>query len=247
MSWNLSTGAKNALLAEAAKAQLAVTSQTIAFEDATGLGSTDRVVDAVVDLSGFDDYAYHILSILGSTSNDGDYVIQRAAAGYIELPAGSLTTEALGDQVILVVSKGGCFAEVFKNAVLDLYSGSRPASADLIETGTKLVRITKGGGTFVAGSPDNGINFGESASLGVINLATDPDTGADQILSGTGLVSGTALFGRLRANTAVEGASTTEIRMDGRVATSGVEINMSAGTGITVSVDADVTSVSISL
>ncbi len=245
--WNLSTGAKNALLAQAATAQLAVTSQTIAFEDGTGTGSTDRIVDAVTDLSSFDDYAYYVLSVIGSTSNDGDYVIQRAAAGYIEVPAGSLTTEALGDQVILVVSKGGCFAEVFKNAVLDLYSGSRPSSADLIETGTKLARITNGGGAFVAGSPDNGINFGESATAGAINLATDPDTGSDQALKGIGLVTGTAQFGRLRANTAVEGASTTEIRMDGRVSTSGAEINMSAGTGIVLDVYADVTLTNLTL
>jgi hypothetical protein len=75
----------------------------------------------------------------------------------------------------------------------------------------------------------------------------DPATGADQILQGVGLATGSALFGRLYANTVVTGASTSAVRMDGRVATSGVEINMSSGTTITLGVDADVNSVEMSI
>jgi len=246
MAWNLSTGAKKALLGADAEVLVAMTADTISFGDGTGTGGRDQILDSGNGLAVFDDYPYYMMTVSGSTSNDGAYLIKTVAPGAIEIPAGSLTTEIAGNQVILTVQKGGSFCDVFRNCVLDIYSGSRPTTADAIETGTKLCRITLGGGAFVSGSPDNGINF-EVDDDGNIVLMEDPATGADQILQGVGLVTGSALFGRLYANTVVTGASTSAVRMDGRVATSGVEINMSSGTTITLGVDADVNSVEMSI
>lgn len=246
MAWNLSTGAKKALLGADAEVLVAMTADTISFGDGTGTGGLDQILDSGDGLAVFDDYPYYLMTVSGSTSNDGSYLIKTVAAGAIEIPAGSLTTEIAGAQVILTVQKGGSFCDVFRNCTLHLYSGSRPANADAVENGTKLVELTLNGDAFVSGSPDNGINFEINAS-GNIVLMVDPATGIRQKLRGKGLVTGGALFGRIYANTVVTGASTEAVRMDGRVATSGQEINMSAGTTITEDVDADVDYLSMTI
>lgn len=240
--WNLSTGAKLAILGLGSILKLSKTATTLAFEDGTGTGGRDRITDSGNGLAGFADYVHDYVGIEGSTSNDGCFKILAAAAGYIEIPAGSLSTEVAGDQVILSVHRGGSFQEVFRNAVLHLFAVSRPADADTTEGASPLVIISKNGGAFVSGSPTNGINFTVDAT-GNIVITTDPATDADMVLKGLGLVAGDALFGRLYANTVVTGNSTSAVRADGRVGLSGVEINMSAGVGITVGVYATVTDV----
>jgi len=240
--WNLSTGAKLALLGLESVKKLQKTAITLAFEDGTGTGGRDRIVDSGSGLAGFADYVHDYVGIGGSTSNNVCVKILAAAAGYIEVPAGSFSTEAAGDQVILSVHRGGSFQEVFRNSVLHLFAVSRPADADTTEGASPLVIISKNGGAFVSGSPTNGINFTVDAD-GNIVITTDPATDADMVLKGIGLVAGNALFGRLYANTVVTGNSTSAVRADGRVGLSGVEINMSAGVGITVGVYATVTDV----
>jgi hypothetical protein len=247
--WNFSTGCKNALLgASGAVCPLALTAATLSFQEGTGAGGRDRIADSGNGLIGFAAYDYYWLTVSGSTSNDGTYLIHSAAAGYIEVAVGSFSTEAAGDQVILSVVKGGSMSDVFRNCYIDLYSGSRPANADLIAAGTKLCRITLNGADFVVGSPGNGINLGQ-VSGGTISSMIDQVTGATQALKGIGLVTGAAQFARVYANNAgaTNIASASEIRMDGRVSTSGVEVNMSAGTTVTKDVYATVTSVSMSL
>jgi len=243
--WNLSTGAKKALLAVESVKKLSLTALTLAFQDGTGTGGRDRIYSSVSGLADFADYVHDYVGIEGSTSNDGCFKILAVAAGYIEVPAGSLTTEAEGDQVILSVHRGGSFQEVFRNSVLHLFAVSRPADADTTEGASPLCIITKNGGAFVSGSPTNGINFTLSGST--LTVAVDPATDAAMILKGAGLIAGAALFGRLYANDVVTGNTVTGVRMDGRVGVSGVEINMSAGTDIVVDVDSTVTSVSLSL
>ena len=49
------------------------------------------------------------------------------------------------------LQEDGCLKEIFYDGIIDIYSGSQPASADDAVTGTHLARITLAGGAFTAG------------------------------------------------------------------------------------------------
>jgi hypothetical protein len=51
------------------------------------------------------------------------------------------------------LQENGCLKEALHDGVLEVYSGSQPASADAAPTGTLLIRITKESGAFTAGTP----------------------------------------------------------------------------------------------
>lgn len=125
------------------------------------------------------------------------------------------------------------FSEIFSAGVIAVYSGAQPASADNAPTGTLLGYITKDGGAFVPGSPTNGLNWGAAAG-GVIGKNTDN-------WRLTGAAAGTAGWFRLMGNATDNGlASTTLPRIDGAVATSGGEINLtslSIGIGSVTTID----------
>lgn len=112
------------------------------------------------------------------------------------------------------------FQVTMQDGIIDGYSGSQPSDADQIETGTKLVRITLASGAFTSGVATNGLEFDDSVA-GVISKA------AAETWSGVGLAIGSIGWFRFYANTVVTGASTTAIRFDGSVATSGAQINLS--------------------
>ncbi len=113
------------------------------------------------------------------------------------------------------------FTEVFANAVIAVYSGAQPATADDAPTGTLLGYITKDGGTFTPGSATNGLNWATPAS-GAITKNTD-----NWRLSGS--ANGTAGWFRLMGNAADSGASSTTLpRIDGAIATSGGDMNFSS-------------------
>lgn len=80
----------------------------------------------------------------------------------------------------------------YTNSVLEIY----PSPAADIETAdpgvSPLLVITEDGGTFVAGQPDNGINFASSSSA---EMVLD---GAEY--KGDGVLNGTAVWGRLLNN-----------------------------------------------
>lgn len=234
MAFRLSTGLRNALLDQKAAANNLLTRIDFSFEDGTGTDARDRIISATGGLDVF--VKRSKITISGSTSNDGTYEVLASADGYIEIAAGSLSTEAAGDQVIVAGAYGGSFSDLFQNGVIDVYSGSQPTNADTTETGygTKLVTITLSSGAFSAGSPTNGINFGEVSS-GV--LAKE----AAEVWSGVGLANGTAGWFRFYDNSKTTGASTSAIRFDGAVATSGSQFNMTntnVTTGATTTVDA---------
>ena len=128
---------------------------------------------------------------------------------------------------------GQSFQDVFANGVIDIYSGSQPTSGDDAESSTKLLEITVGSGEFTPGATTNGLTFDEAES-GQMSKS------ASQVWSGVGVAAGTASWFRLRANDATTGASTTAVRLDGSVATSGAQINMSSTTivvGSTTTID----------
>ena len=237
MALRLSTGLRNALLDKKATANNLMVGTTISFEEGTGTDSRDRIVDSGDGLASF--VRRGKVTVSGSTSNDGAYEILAVAAGYIEIAAGSLTTEVAGDTVILAGATGGSFSDLFQNSVLEIYSGSQPANADSDDTGTKLAVITLSSGAFSSGSPTNGINFGEVSS-GV--LAKE----AGEVWSGVGLAAGTAGWFRLYDNSYTTGASISAVRLDGSVATSGGQLNMT-NTSITIGGTTTVDSVALTM
>ena len=113
------------------------------------------------------------------------------------------------------------FKGLLTDCVIEIYSGSQPASADAAETGTKLCRITVGSGAFTGGQATNGLEFG-TPSAGVINKASA------ETWSGVGLADGTAGWFRCYANAYTTGASTSAVRFDGTVGTSGQQLNLSS-------------------
>ena len=113
------------------------------------------------------------------------------------------------------------FSEIFSAGVIAVYSGAQPATADDAPTGTLLGYITKDGATFAPGSPTNGLTWGAPAG-GVIGKSNDN-------WRLTGLAAGTAGWFRLLGNATDAGAvSTTLPRIDGSIATSGGELNLSS-------------------
>lgn len=231
MTLRLSTGLRNAMLDEKAVAANLMTGTTFSFEDGTGTDSRDRIADSgngMVDFIPGDN-----IVVVGSTSNNVTAEILAVAAGYVEVAAGVLSTEAAGDQVVLAGASGGSLVDLFRNCVIDIYSGSQPSDADSVETGTKLVTITLSSGAFTGGVAANGINFG-NVSSGVLAKETG------EVWSGEASATGTAGWFRIYDNAKTTGASTSEIRMDGAVATSGSQLNLSSTaitSGGTITVD----------
>jgi len=118
-------------------------------------------------------------------------------------------------------ASGSSYADALANGIIYLYSGSQPTDADTAESGTLLCKITKASGAFVSGVATNGINL-DVAANGIVAKAVA------ETWSGVNLATGFVGWGRFYANTVVQGASTTAIRMDFAVAQSGAEL--SAGT-----------------
>lgn len=239
MALRLSTGLRNALLSTKATATDLITGITISFGDGTGTSSRDQILDSGDGLSGFEKRKYITVSGSGGGTNDGTFEILSVAAGAIEVPAGSFTTEAASAQIILASANGGSISDLFRNCVIDIYSGSQPATADAAETGTKLVSITLDSGTFVADAAANGLNFDVAAS-GVLSKDTD------ETWSGLGLAAGTGGWFRMYDNGYTTGASTEEIRLDGSVATSGSQLTLS-NTAITVGGTTSVTAAELTM
>ncbi len=106
-----------------------------------------------------------------------------------------------------------------------IYSGVAPATADAAE-GTLLVSIG-------SDNADTHCHFLAAAVAGVLSKNAD-------VWSGVASADGTANYFRLVVNTDTGVLSTTEIRMQGTVGTSGADINMSSVTivsGATQTID----------
>ncbi len=236
MTMRLSTGLRNSMLTKNSYPMKLITGTTFSFEDGTGTGGTDRIVDSG---SGFVTAGYEVgdyITVAGSTSNNVQGVkVSAVAAGYLEIPAASLTTEAAGDQVVIAVGhNGGSLDEILRDGVIEVYTGTQPATADLAETGTKLLRITVSSGAFTPGSPTNGLNLATAASG-----STSKESG--ETWSGVGLADGTAGWFRYYSNAYVTGASSTSERFDGVCGVGSGELRMSSlsiTTGATTTVDA---------
>jgi hypothetical protein len=124
------------------------------------------------------------------------------------------------------------FAATFANGVIDIYSGTQPATADSAATGTLLGTVTLNSGAFVPGVSTNGLTFA-AASSGSVSKSG--------VWSFNGIAEGTAGWFRLRGNAADAGAISTVLpRLDGSVAVSGADLNLSSitiATGAPTTID----------
>lgn len=111
--------------------------------------------------------------------------------------------------------------ELLDGGVMDIFTGSQPASADAVETGTKLVRISSTSGSLPGA---DGLRFG-TALAGVLPLTTPAWSGV-VIAAG---VAGWFRFYGTGATSGVMGSTGTNgtgIRMDGNVGVSGADLNL---------------------
>ena len=111
------------------------------------------------------------------------------------------------------------FAATFANGIIEVRTGSQPVSADSAATGTLLGTVTLSSDTFTPGSPTNGLTFAAAA---------DGSVSKSGIWSFNGVAAGTAGWFRFKGNAADNDlASTVLPRLDGSIATSGADMNLS--------------------
>ena len=112
------------------------------------------------------------------------------------------------------------FAGAFANGIIEIYSGTQPATADAAATGTLLGTVTTNGGAFTPGTATNGLTFATAAAGGVAK-----STGLWQF---TGIANGTAGWFRLKGNALDDNTTSTVLpRMDGSIANSGGDMQLS--------------------
>ena len=129
-----------------------------------------------------------------------------------------LCTNLLGTSGAGANQAGQSFEALLNNGWFDIYSGSQPASADYVETGTKLARISSTQGQLVT----DGLKFG-TAATGVLPIGGVAWQGAVQI-------AGVAGWGRYYASSGtggLTGSSGTAIRFDVGIGVSGADLNLS--------------------
>jgi hypothetical protein len=126
------------------------------------------------------------------------------------------------------------FTEALNDGVIYIYSGPQPTNADAAVSGTLLGTVTVNNGAWAAGSPTNGLGF-DAPALGVISKA------AAEVWRMLGVASGTAGWFRMVGNAADAGGSSTSLpRLDGSVAISGGDMNLSSTTiaiGVPTTID----------
>ena len=111
------------------------------------------------------------------------------------------------------------FAATFANGVIEIRTGSQPVTADAAVTGTLLGTVTLNSGAFADGVATNGLTFA-AAAAGAVSKSG--------VWSFNGIAVGVAGWFRLRGNAAdAGGVSTVLPRLDGSVATSGADLNLS--------------------
>ena len=125
----------------------------------------------------------------------------------------------------LLASTG--WVECFINGVIYVYSGPQPVNADAAVQGSLLGKVTVASGAFSFGAATNGLNWAASSGGAVTKDAS--------VWSMVGLTpGGSAGWFRLMGNATDDlGSSTTLARLDGSIAQSGGDLNLSSTTIVT--------------
>lgn len=122
------------------------------------------------------------------------------------------------------------FAATFANGIIEIRTGTQPATADAAATGTLLGTVTLASGAFTPGTATNGLTFAAASAGSVSKSGT---------WSFNGVAAGTAGWFRLKGNALDNDAlSTTLPRLDGSIAVSGADMNLS---NISIAVSAPTT------
>jgi hypothetical protein len=117
---------------------------------------------------------------------------------------------------VKVISLARALQDIFYKGFLKIYSGSQPSTADLAPSGNLLVTIYSDGAA-------TGLSFDDAASGTLSKKSTETWTGT---VTGTGTQN--AGWFRLIAPGDSGAGSSEDERLDGAVATSGAELNMSS-------------------
>jgi hypothetical protein len=121
-------------------------------------------------------------------------------------------------------------AASLERGVIEIRSGTQPASADNAATGVLLGTMTLASGAFTPGTSTNGLTWGAAA---------DGSVSKTGVWSFVGIANGTAGHFRFKANAVDDGSSsTTAVRMDGSCGTSGADLLLS---NVNITVGAPVT------
>lgn len=111
------------------------------------------------------------------------------------------------------------FAATFANGIIEVRTGTQPATADAAATGTLLGTVTLSSGEFTPGTATNGLTFAAAANGAVSKSG---------VWSMNGIAVGTAGWFRLKGNALDNNlVSTTLPRLDGSIAVSGADMNLS--------------------
>jgi len=245
MAWRMSTGMNHALLKGQRTSTVNVQGDGISMGDGDGAGSTDTINNASgLDVITIGDF----VRIISSDANDGIVAQALTVTGAkIEVAAGTLTAVSAGTNITIEkMSGGGSLAELMRNGVIEIYSGTRPSSANDVATGSLLCVITRDGGTFVADASANGLNLGDMDGDD-LKRAIDESTTITELWRGIGIYAASAGWARWYDNSFDKSGLSTAVRMDGLVATSGGDLNMTNGTTIAVDIYSEVSDVSHSM
>lgn len=124
--------------------------------------------------------------------------------------------ERLSTGFVNAVNATGSVKSVMADGVIYIYSGTQPATADAVESGTLLMVITVNAGAFTPGSATNGLEMGTSTDGVLSKAAGETWKGVGLAAAGTGTTAG---WYRWYSNARTQGASTSAIRVDGAIGT----------------------------
>lgn len=221
MALRLSTGFIDDLLENPGIPKACYVGTDIAFVDGnTGNDSITRSVGSWIT-DGFQVGDW--IQVFNATTAGNEVLrkILALSATTMEIATGSVAAaEAGAADTVVVSAKGAGVNDLLKFGFIKIFSGTQPASADSAETGTELVKITNNGGAHVTATGENGLEFNDDATAGVLSKLTT------QTWKGSPGNTGTAGWFRFYAQEGTAGANSTAVRFDGACGLSGAELNM---------------------
>lgn len=220
MALRLSTGLRNAMAGGRSTLPSVKIGTTVSFDNAT-----KQIRDSGNGLLAAGFRVGDKVTVKNSANNNSTFTVTVVAAGALTVSE-AITTESAGATIFVGAHRGSSLNDLFAGGVLEIRTGSQPASADDAETGTLLATITLSSGAHNTTTGENGLMFGASSTNGVLSK----DSG--QVWSGDAANSGTAGYFRLYSVSKTTGASTSAVRLDGTVGVSTGDLRM-ASTAIT--------------